>query len=159
AVRPRNTSPSIWFSRNAGRYCSSPRSRSHSATFIEVARSGKGAVTITTLTRHSVQGCLTGQKIVRPVDRVDHPERRRIRVAGAALLTEKSIPREQVSKTSDDEIFAGAVCLAHKVLRALAVDPEQLPPGEIVGRRDCRYLGRIDRPGRLRPRQRDRGPS
>jgi len=31
-----------------------------------------------------------------------------------------------------DEIFAGGVRLTHKVLRALAVDAEQLPPGEIL---------------------------
>src|SRR5215831_14062856 len=80
-----------------------------------------------------------GQKIVRPVDRVDHPERSRIRVAGATLLTEKSVPREQVSKTGDDEIFAGTVSLAHMVLRALAVDPEQLPPGEIVSGEPARF--------------------
>jgi feruloyl esterase len=38
----------------------SPRPRSHSAISIEVARSGKGAVTITTHARQSVQACLRG---------------------------------------------------------------------------------------------------
>src|SRR6266446_6751875 len=37
----------------------------------------------------------SGQKIVRAVDRVDHPHRGRPRIARTALLAEKAVPRKQ----------------------------------------------------------------
>ena len=46
-----------------------------------------------------------------------------------------------------DEIFAGGVRLTHKVLRALAVDAEQLPPGEILSSELARFAHhRLDCP-------------
>jgi hypothetical protein len=48
-------------------------------------------------------------------------------------LTGRASAQRPAAVIHDDEIFAGAIRRAHKVLRALAVDSEQLPPGEMVG--------------------------
>ena len=46
----------------------------------------------------------------------------RIRVARPALLAEEAVLGKQAGEAGDDEVLAGAVRLAHEVLRALAVD-------------------------------------
>ena len=58
--------------------------------------------------------------------------------ARAGLREPRSSPRKPSSgkageQPADDQVLAGAVGFAHQILRALAVDVEQLSPGEMVG--------------------------